>query len=85
MRLALVLDETHIGGVEVLLLNCSALSTHRVIRATLVCLRTAGPLADDFRDAGFEVVALDRSGRFDLATLPRLVGSCDGRQVDASW
>ena len=38
-----------------------------------MCLREAGPLADEFRAAGFDVEVLGRSGRFDLRTLPRLI------------
>ena len=49
----------------------------------LVCLREAGPLADEFRAAGFDVEVLGRSGRFDLRTLPRLVRSFRAARTDA--
>ena len=40
-------------------------------------------MADDFRAAGFEVETLDRAGRFDLRTLPRLVASLRADRTDA--
>ena len=58
VRLAMVLDETSIGGVEVLALDLFRAFDPTAVHATLVCLRRAGPLADDFRAAGFEVVEL---------------------------
>lgn len=72
VRLAVVLDETGIGGVEIVMLNMFRAFDPQVVRPTLVCLRTAGSMYDDFREAGFEVEVLGRSGRFDPTTLPRL-------------
>ena len=43
-----------------------------MVRPRVICLREAGPLADDFRESGFDVEVLDRTGRFDLSTLSRL-------------
>jgi glycosyltransferase involved in cell wall biosynthesis len=83
IRLTVVLDLTGVGGVEMVLLNLFRHFDPAVVRPRLVCLREAGPLADDFRSAGFEVTALDRTGKFDLRTLPRLVASLRADRTDA--
>ena len=83
IELAVVLDLTFVGGVEVLLLNLFARFDPEIVRPRLICLREAGPLAQDFRDAGFGVEVLDRTGRFDIGTLPRLVRSLRRHRVDA--
>lgn len=72
IRLALVLDRTFVGGAEVVLLEMFRRFDPAVVRPRVICLREAGPLADDFRTSGFEVEVLHRSGRFDLRTVPRL-------------
>ncbi len=79
----MVLDLTFVGGVEMLLLNLFRHFDPAVVRPRLVCLREAGPLAGDFRAAGFEVETLDRAGRFDRRTLPRLVASLRADRTDA--
>jgi glycosyltransferase involved in cell wall biosynthesis len=83
IRLTVVLDLTWVGGVEMLLLNLFRHFDPAVVRPRLVCLREAGPLADDFRAAGFEVEVLDRAGKFDRRTLPRLVASLRADRTDA--
>ena len=83
MRLTVVLDLTFVGGAEVLLLNLFKHFDPQVVVPRLVCLREAGPLADEFRAAGFDVEVLDRSGRFDMRTLPRLVRSFRAARTDA--
>ena len=83
IRLTVVLDLTGVGGVEMLLLNLFRHFDPAVVWPRLVCLREAGPLADDFRAAGFEVETLDRAGRFDHRTLPRLVASLRADRTDA--
>jgi len=83
IRLTVVLDLTGVGGVEVLLLNLFRNFDPAVVRPRLVCPREAGSLADDFSAAGFEVETLDRAGRFDLRTLPRLVASLRADRTDA--
>jgi glycosyltransferase involved in cell wall biosynthesis len=83
IRLTVVLDLTWVGGVEMLLLNLFRHFDPAVVRPRLVCLREAGPLADDFRAAGFEVEVLDRAGKFDRRTLPRLVASLRADQTEA--
>lgn len=75
VRLTLVLDLTWVGGAETVLLETFRRMDPAVVRPRVVCLREAGPLAPDFRAAGVEVEVLDRSGRFDLRTVPRLVRS----------
>jgi glycosyltransferase involved in cell wall biosynthesis len=75
VRLAVVLDVASLGGAEILLLNLFKHFDPAVVVPRLVCLREAGPLAEDFRSAGFEVEVLGRTGRFDLRTLPRLIRS----------
>ena len=83
VRLTVVLDLTFVGGVELLLLNLVKHFDPRVVAPRLVCLREAGPLADDFRAAGFDVEVLDRTGRFDMRTLPRLIRSFRAARTDA--
>ncbi len=83
VRLTVVLDLTFVGGVEMLLLNLFRHFDPAVVRPRLVCLREAGPLAADFRAAGFEVETLDRAGKFDWRTLPRLVASLRADRTDA--
>ena len=83
IRLTVVLDLTGVGGVEMLLLNLFRHFDPAVVWPRLVCLREAGSLADDFRAAGFEVETLDRAGRFDHRTLPRLVASLRADRTDA--
>src|ERR1700761_8364397 len=73
IRLTVVLDLTFVGGVEMLLLNLFRHFDPAVVRPRLVCLRAAG----------FEVVTLDRAGRFDRRTLPRLVALLRADQTDA--
>jgi glycosyltransferase involved in cell wall biosynthesis len=75
VRLAVVMDLTYVGGAEVLLLELFRRFDPRAVLPRLICLREAGPLADDFRAAGLDVEVLHRTGRFDLRTLPRLVRS----------
>jgi glycosyltransferase involved in cell wall biosynthesis len=83
IRLTVVLDLTFVGGVEMLLLNLFRHFDPAVVRPRLVCLRVAGPLAHDFRAAGFEVETLNRTGKFDLRTLPRLVALLRADRTDA--
>jgi glycosyltransferase involved in cell wall biosynthesis len=83
LRLVLVLDEAFVGGVEVLMLQVFRAFDPRVVEPSLVCLRTDGPLAADVRAAGFQVDVLERSGRFDTRTLPRLVRELRRRGADA--
>ena len=71
--LTVVLDLTFVGGVETLLLELFRHLDPVVVRPRLVCLRAAGPLADDFRAAGFEVTVLTRTGRYGLNRLAGLV------------
>ena len=59
----MVLDRTFVGGAELLLLNLFRHLDRSVVQPRLVCLREAGPLADEFRDAGVAVEVLDRRGR----------------------
>ncbi|RDH78663.1 glycosyltransferase [Mycolicibacterium moriokaense] len=83
MRLAVVLDLTFVGGAETLILNLFKNFDPEVVEPRLVCLREEGPLANDFRSAGFDVEVLDRTGRFDPHTLPRLIRSLRRTQTDA--
>ena len=83
IRLTVVLDLTFVGGVELMLLNLFKHLDPQVVTPRLVCLREAGPLARELRAAGFEVEVLDRTGRFDMRTLPRLVRSLRRTHADA--
>lgn len=83
VRLAAVLDLTYVGGAEVLLLNLFKRLDPAVVSPRLICLREAGPLADEFRSAGVDVEVLHRSGRFDMRTLPRLIRSFRRMRTDA--
>ncbi|ANS26720.1 glycosyltransferase [Rhodococcus opacus] len=82
IRLSLVLDLTFVGGVEILMLNVFRHLDPALVRPRLICLREAGPLADEFRTAGFDVEVLGRRGRYDLHTLPRLIRSLRRDRTD---
>lgn len=82
VRLALVLDETFFGGVELLMLNLFQKFDPEVVVPRLICLRAPGPLAVDFRNAGFDVEVLQRKGRWDLRTLPALARSLRRERTD---
>ena len=83
VRLAVVLDLTFVGGAEILLLNLFRHLNPAVVAPRVICLREAGDLAGDFHDAGFPVEVLDRTGRWDTHTLPRLVRSLRSHGTDA--
>jgi glycosyltransferase involved in cell wall biosynthesis len=83
IRLALVLDETFVGGVELLMLDVFKNFDPQVVEPRLICLRTAGPLAADYRAAGFRVDVMERRDRFDPRTLPRLVKALRQGGTDA--
>ena len=82
VRLTLVLDATWVGGAETVLLETFRNFDPAVVRPRVICLRFAGPLADEFRASGFEVEVLDRSGRFDLRRVRRLVRSLRSDRTD---
>ncbi|MBJ8344001.1 glycosyltransferase [Antrihabitans sp. YC2-6] len=82
VRLTVVLDLTFVGGAEVLLLNLFKNFDPNVVVPRLICLREAGDLAAEFTAAGFDVEVLDRTGKFDTKTLPRLVRSLRGDKTD---
>lgn len=73
VELTVVMDETGVGGVEVVTLKMFSAFDPAVVTPRLVCLREEGSLGEDYRAAGFDVVALHRTSKFDLRTLPRLV------------
>jgi glycosyltransferase involved in cell wall biosynthesis len=73
IQLALVLDETFVGGVEVLMLDVFKSLDPKVVKPRLICLRAAGPLADDYRAAGFPVEVIGHASRFDPRRLLRLI------------
>ncbi|MFF2107813.1 glycosyltransferase [Rhodococcus koreensis] len=83
VRLGVVLDLTFVGGVEILLLNLFRNFDPMLVQPRLICLREAGPLVDEFRAAGFGVEVLERTGRYDLRTLPRLIRSLRRDRTDA--
>ena len=83
VRLTVLMDETSVGGVEILTQRLFEALDGDLVRPRLVCLRSAGPLAEDFRRAGFEVEVLHRRGRYDPRTLPRLVRSLRRDRTDA--
>lgn len=82
IRLSLVLDFTSVGGAELLLLDLFRHFDRQVVQPRVVCLRTAGELAQDFADAGVPVEVLHRTGRYDMRTLPRLVRSLRTSRTD---
>ncbi|ODU04105.1 MAG: hypothetical protein ABS81_11725 [Pseudonocardia sp. SCN 72-86] len=81
--LTIVLDRTGFGGAEIVLLETVRHLDPTRMRARLVCLRDGGALADDFRAAGIEVEVLERNGRYDLSTLPKLVAGLRRSRTDA--
>ncbi|MEJ2888092.1 glycosyltransferase [Actinomycetospora aeridis] len=73
LHVTLVFDVAAHGGAETVLRNTFAhLDPDRVV-TDVVCLREEGPLAGDFRASGVPVTVLDRRGKSDPTTLPRLV------------
>ena len=82
VRLTVVMDLTFVGGAEMLLLNVLRRMDRSAVRPRLVCLRSEGPLAAEFRAAGVPVEVLGRSGRWDLSTVPRLVRSLRADRTD---
>jgi glycosyltransferase involved in cell wall biosynthesis len=83
IRLAIVLDLTFVGGAEMLLLNLCRHLDRELVQPQLICLRAAGPLAAEFQAAGVPIEVLDRIGRYDLRTLPRLVRLLRANRTDA--
>jgi glycosyltransferase involved in cell wall biosynthesis len=79
--LSIVLDQTAVGGAERLLLDLCRHVDRAVVEPRLFCLRAEGPLAVEFRDT-VPVEVLDRTGRFDLRTLPRLVRRLRATRTD---
>ncbi|WP_210416605.1 glycosyltransferase [Tomitella fengzijianii] len=83
VRLTVVLDQAGVGGIEVVLLEMFKAFDPVRVRPRLVCLREGGALSREFREQGFEVTELDRSGRYDMRTLPRLVRLLRKDRTDA--
>lgn len=83
VRLAVILDLTFVGGAETLLLDLFRHFDPTAVQPRLICLREAGPLADEFRAEGFEVEVLGRTGRYDPRTLPRIASSLRRNHTDA--
>lgn len=83
IRLALVLDETFVGGVELLMLDVFKSFDPRVVQPKLICLRTAGPLADEYRAAGFAVEVIRPGGGLDPRRLLRLIKTLRQGRTDA--
>lgn len=79
--LTIVLDQTGVGGAEKLLLDLCRHIDRSVVVPRLVCLRRPGPLGAAFADT-VPVDVLDRRGRFDLTTLPRLVRTLRATRTD---
>ncbi len=85
VRVTLVLDVAAVGGAEIVLRNTFAHLDPRRVVTDVVCLREAGPLADDFRAVTDGVTTLPRGGTFDRAGLgrvPRLVAHFRRRRTD---
>ena len=83
LRLDVILDETHVGGVEVMLLGLFRAFDPRQVDARLICLREAGPLGEEFSSTGHPVTVLNRRGASDPRTLPQLVRLLRHRRTDA--
>lgn len=79
--LTIVLDQTAVGGAERLLLDLCRQFDRSVVEPRLVCLRAEGPLGAAFREV-VPVEVLERTGRFDVRTLPRLVRSLRAARTD---
>lgn len=82
VRLTVVLDLTFVGGVEVLLLELFRRFDPAVVAPRLVCLREAGPLAAEFRAAGFAVDVLPRSAPLDPRRVTRLAAELRRDRTD---
>lgn len=73
VSLTMVMDETGVGGVELVTWHMFEVMDRDVVVPRLICLRDGGSLAEDFRAVGVEVDVLGRTGKYDIRTLPRLV------------
>ena len=67
-----MLNVAVVGGAEAVLLDMFRHLDPDLVRPELVCMREPGPLAEDFRGAGFEVTVLGRQGWRDLRATMRL-------------
>ncbi len=83
LRLTLVMDQTFVGGVEVLMLDVFRHFDPEVVRPRVLCLREEGPLAGEYREAGFEVEVIERSSSYDPRRLSRLVRDLRRDRTDA--
>lgn len=83
VRLTVVMDETAIGGAELVTLRMFQALDRSIVEPRLVCMRDEGPLAGDFRAAGVPVEVLHRTGWSDARTLPRLVRTLRRHRTDA--
>jgi len=72
LRLTLVLDLAALGGAERVLLDTFHHLDRSVVAPRLICLREAGPLANEFRAAGVPVEVIARRSPMDTR-LRRLV------------
>jgi glycosyltransferase involved in cell wall biosynthesis len=72
IRVSLIMDTLPVGGAENLLLRLLAGMDRERFQADVICLRSPGPMAERFSDAGLEVVVLPRKDRLHLSTVPRL-------------
>jgi glycosyltransferase involved in cell wall biosynthesis len=81
LRLAMVLDEAFVGGVETLMLDVFRTFDPAVVQPSLVCLRTAGSLTAEFAAAGFPVQVMDRHG-MDPRRLAELVRALRTMRTD---
>jgi glycosyltransferase involved in cell wall biosynthesis len=83
LRLCVLLDRMERGGAEQALLDlCRHLDPARV-SPRFLCLKETGALTDDVVAAGLRIDALDRNGRFDPTTLPRMVRLFRRERIDA--
>lgn len=71
--LTMIMDETGVGGVELVTWRMFEAMDRDLVVPRLVCLRKGGSLVEDFRAVGVEVDVLHRTGKLDVRTLPRLV------------
>jgi glycosyltransferase involved in cell wall biosynthesis len=73
MRILLLITDLQIGGTPTVVRELAIRLHHTGVEIEVACLSTWGPVADQLRNAGVTVTALNARGATDLKILPRLI------------
>jgi glycosyltransferase involved in cell wall biosynthesis len=82
-RILLLITDLEIGGTPTVVREL-AVRLHRLpdVHVEVACLAGWGPVADQLREAGIEVTALEARGANDLAAIGRLIELIQHREID---